>query len=111
MGTSLSHEMVSHIKDVYVRLGHRALLNRCRKAKTQNRNDTIHGEGWAKCPKTGFAGLPRVVSAICAAVAEFNERIEATVERTFASGAQRRSSALKADKLRQAEHKTGAQER
>ncbi|KAK2152643.1 hypothetical protein NP493_2432g00007 [Ridgeia piscesae] len=46
----------------------------------------------------------RVVAAVCASVAEFNEGIGMTVERTFAlmaipTGQQRKKSARKADQL------------
>ncbi|KAK2180015.1 hypothetical protein NP493_462g02027 [Ridgeia piscesae] len=55
-----------------------------------------------KCPKTEFVGLMRVVAAVCASVAEFNEGIGMTIERTFAlmaipTGQQRKKSARKAD--------------
>jgi len=103
--TALSREVASHVKDVYLRLGHRDLLNRCLRVETQNKNESIHSKIWTKCPKTGFVGLMRVVTAVCASVAEFNEGIGMTVERTFAlmaipSGQQRKKSARKADQLR-----------
>ena len=103
--TPLSREVASHVKDVYLRLGHRDLLNRCLRVETQNNNECIHFKVWLKCPKTGFVGLMRVVAAVCAAVAEFNEGIGATIERTFRlmdipSGKQRKKSARKADQLR-----------
>ena len=82
--TALSREVASHVKDVYLRLGHRDLLNRCLRVETQNKNECIHSKIWTKCPKTGFVGLMRVVAAVCASVAEFNEGIGMTVERTFA---------------------------
>ena len=100
----LSWEVASHVKDVYLCLGHRDLLNRCLRVETQNKNECIHSKIWTKCPKTGFVGLMRVVAAVCASVAEFNEGIGMTVERTFAlmaipTGQQRKKSARKADQL------------
>jgi hypothetical protein len=73
--------------------------------ETQNKNECIHSKIWTKCPKTGFVGLTRVVAAVCASVAEFNEGIGMTVERTFAlmtipTGQQRKKSARKANQLR-----------
>ena len=70
----------------------------------QNKNECIHSKVWMKCPKTGFIGLLRVIAAVCASVAEFNEAIEGTITCTFrlmdiASGTRRKASALKADQM------------
>ena len=82
--TALSREVASHVKNVYLRLGHTDLLSRCLIVETQNKNECIHSKIRMKCPKTGFVRLMRVVAAVCASVAEFNEGIGMTVERTFA---------------------------
>ena len=58
---------------------HDDLLTRCLRGQTQNPNESIHSKVWAKCPKTGFACVHRVRSATCAAVAEFNVEVAATV--------------------------------
>ena len=54
--------------------------NRCLRVEMQNNNECIHSKVWTKCPKTGFVGLMRVVAAVCAAVAEFDEGIGVTIE-------------------------------
>ena len=65
VGTPLTKEVAEQVKEVYVRLGHPELLRRCVLGKTQNANETLHSKVWRKCPKTGFVGLMRVVSATC----------------------------------------------
>ena len=101
----LSGEVALHVKDVYVRLGHPDLLERCLKVETQNANESLHSKIWAKCPKTGFVGLTRVLAAMCGAVAEFNQGVELTAARLFSvmgmtSGSQLQLSAAKADERR-----------
>ena len=81
--TPLSLEVASHVKDLYLDLSHRDLLNWCLRVETQNKNECIHSKVWLKCPKTGFVGLMRVVAAVCAAFAEFNEGIGVMIEQTF----------------------------
>jgi len=63
VGTPLSKEVAEKVKDVYVRLGHPELLQRCCKVRTQNPNESLHSVVWKKCPKTGFIGLTRVLAA------------------------------------------------
>ena len=105
VGTPLSPEVAIHVKDVYTRLADKSLLERCLKGKTQNPNESLHSKIWAKCPKTGFVGLQRVLSSTCAAVAEFNSRVEVTMRRLcdtmgIASGERLIASAKKADRKR-----------
>ena len=85
-----------------MRLGHPELLRRCVLGKTQNANETLHSKVWCKCPKTGFIGLMRVVSATCSAIAEFNQGVASTVTRSYdimgiSGGSRLRMSAAKAD--------------
>ena len=54
-GTPLTRDVSRHVEEVYVRLGHPDLLRRCL--------------------KTGFGAFQRVVAAICAAIAVFNQGI------------------------------------
>ena len=54
-GTLLTRDVSRHVEEVYVRLGHTDLLRRCL--------------------KTGFVAFQRVVAAICASLAEFNQGI------------------------------------
>ena len=49
-------EVAGHVKDVYLRLGHSDLLNRCLRMETQNKNECIHSKIWMKCPKMGLLG-------------------------------------------------------
>ena len=79
VGTPLSAEVARHVKDVYTRLAHKDLLERCLFDKTQNPNESLYSKVWAKCPKMGFVGLQRVLSATCAVVAEFNSGVEVTM--------------------------------
>ena len=117
IGTPLSPEVATHVEEVYLRLGHSNLLSRCLRGDTQNPNESLHGKVWAKCPKTGFVGLQRVLFATCLAVAEFNSGARTTVEQLYGVmgmtiGPQLIASAEKADRkrlrqsLRQAESRT-----
>ena len=104
-GNSMARDVSRHVEEVYVRLGHPALLRRCLKGATQNANESLHSKVWAKCPKTGFVGYQRVVAATCAAIAEFNQGVESTVVRTYDimamdTGINTRLSAAKADDRR-----------
>ena len=115
VGTPLSADVARHVKDVYTRLAHKDLLERCLLGKTQNPNESLHSKVWAKCPKTGFVGLQRVLSATCAAVAEFNSGVEVTMRRLcdamgIASGTRLIASAEDADRRRllEAERQTEA---
>ena len=106
--TALSPEVASHVKEVYTRLSDKSLLERCLLGKTQNPNESLHSKIWAKCPKAGFVGLQRVLSATCAAVAEFNGGVEVTMRRLcgtmgIASGERLIASAEKADRKRMRE--------
>ena len=117
VSTPLSPEVAAHVEDVYLRLGHRDLLSRCLRNTTQNRNESLHARVWAKCPKTGFVGMQRVLFATCLAVSEFNSGALTTVEQLYsemgmptgthliASGEKADSKRLKKS-LRQAESRT-----
>ena len=77
----LSPEVATHVEEVYLRLGHSDILSRCLRGDTQNPNK--HAKVSAKCLKTGFVGLQRVLFATCLAVAEFNSGAQTTVEQLF----------------------------
>ncbi|KAI0225873.1 L-2-hydroxyglutarate dehydrogenase, mitochondrial [Lamellibrachia satsuma] len=105
VGTPLTKEVAEQVKEVYVRLDPE-LLHRCVLGKTQNANETLHSKVWRKCPKTGFVGLMRIVSATCLAIAEFNQGVVSTVTRSYdimgiSGGSRLRISAAKADSRRQ----------
>ena len=57
VGTPLSAEVVEHLQEVYLRLGHPDLLRRCLRGVTQNANESLHNKLWTKCPKTGFVDM------------------------------------------------------
>ena len=84
VGTPLTKDVAEKVKEVYVRLGHPDLLDRCLQVKTQNANESLHSKVWLKWPKTGFVGLMRVVAATCLAIAEFNQGIGSMVTRSYA---------------------------
>ena len=84
IGTPLSPEVATHVEEVYLRLGHSDLLSHCLRGDAQNPNESLHGKVRAKCPKTGFVGLQRVLFATCLAVAEFNSGAQTTVEQSWA---------------------------
>ena len=103
--TPLAKDVAEQVKEVYIRLGHPDLLQRCLRGQTQNANEALHAKVWLKCPKTGFFGLPRVVSATCSAIAEFNQGIGSTISHSdeimgMPIGKQLRTSAAKADSRR-----------
>ena len=102
VGTPLAKDVAEKVKEVYVRLGHPDLLDRCLQGKTQNANESLHSKVWLKCPKTGFVGLMRVCAATCLAIAEFNQGIGSTVTRSYAimglqCGSRLKVSAAEAD--------------
>ena len=71
----LSPEVAAQVQAVNLRLIRRDLLSRCPRSATHNPNESLHAKMWAKFPKTSFAGLQRVLLAICLAVAEFNSGV------------------------------------
>ena len=105
VGTPLAKDVAEKVKEVYVRLGHPDLLDRCLQGKTQNANESLHSKVWLKCPKTGFVGLMRVCAATCLAIAEFNQGFGSTVTRSYAimglqCGSRLKVSAAEADSRR-----------
>ena len=79
VATPISVDVAVRVKAVYERLSHDDLLTRCLRGQTQDANESLHSKVWAKCTKTGFACVHRVRSATCAAVAEFNVGVAATM--------------------------------
>ena len=96
VGTPLSAEVVEHLQEVYLRLGHPDLLRRCLRGVTQNANESLHSKVWTKCPKTGFVGMLRVIGATCAAISEFNQGVASSVARVYEAMGLKRGSCLKA---------------
>ena len=83
ISTPLSPPVAAQVKEMYDRLSHKDLLGRCRQGVTQNTNECLDSKIWAKCPKTGFVGLQRVLFSTCCAVGEFNNGGLATVEELY----------------------------
>ena len=115
VGTPLSAEVAKPVREVYARLSHDDLLTRCLRGETQNPNESLHSKIWAKCPKTGFVCVHRVLAATCAAVAEFNSGVEVTMRHLcdvmgVTPGEHLLASAEKTDarRLQQAERQTKA---
>ena len=77
--TALSDEIAKPVSEVYEQVSQDDLLTRCLRGQTQNPNESLHSKVWAKCQKTGFVCVHRVLSATCAAVAEFNVGVAATI--------------------------------
>ena len=81
------------------------ILSRCFRNTTQNRNESLHARVWAKCPKTGFVGMQRVLFAACFTVPEFNSCALTTVEQLYSemsmpTGTYLIVSGEKADRMR-----------
>ncbi|XP_065062199.1 LOW QUALITY PROTEIN: uncharacterized protein LOC135689025 [Rhopilema esculentum] len=60
------------LKPIFTRLSYRVLLQRCLAGMTQNQNECVNGQVWARCPKTRFCGKRRVVVAVCETIAVSN---------------------------------------
>ena len=113
--TALSEEVAKPVREVYERLSHDDLLTRCLRGQTQNPNESLHSKVSAKCPKTAFVCVNRVLSATCAAVAEFNVGVAATMRHLcevigVAQGQQLMASAKNTDarRLQQADRQMTA---
>eukprot|EP00745_Piridium_sociabile_P005746 TRINITY_DN136277_c0_g3_i1.p1 TRINITY_DN136277_c0_g3~~TRINITY_DN136277_c0_g3_i1.p1 ORF type:complete len:129 (+),score=27.05 TRINITY_DN136277_c0_g3_i1:101-487(+) len=49
------------------------LLNRIKHGRTQNANECLNGQIWARCPKTVHVGASRINAAVASAVSHFNQ--------------------------------------
>ncbi|KAG0415860.1 hypothetical protein HPB47_006970 [Ixodes persulcatus] len=65
-------DVAKEIVPIYNRLTQRELLIRCSRMKTQNANESFNALIWKRCPKTEFASLQTVETAVALAVLEFN---------------------------------------
>ena len=115
LATPLCAEVADVVRAVYTRLSDNDLLKRCLLGATQNANESLHAAIWAKCPKTSFVGLERVIAATSSAISEFNCGVKTTIEclcdvMGTASGSQLLASAEKADhrRVRQARRQAAA---
>ena len=60
------------LKPIFTRLTDDDLLKRCLQGQTQNRNESVNGQLWSRCPKSKYCGKRRVVIAVCETVGVFN---------------------------------------
>ncbi|XP_068700909.1 uncharacterized protein [Montipora foliosa] len=63
---------VEELKPIFTRLTSDDLLKRCLQGQTQNRNESVNGQLWSRCPKSRYCGKRRVVIAVCETVGVFN---------------------------------------
>ncbi|KAM7298379.1 hypothetical protein ISCGN_018975 [Ixodes scapularis] len=67
-----SKDVARELVPVYNRLSRKELLLRCSRMMTQNANESFNALIWKRCPKTEFASLRTVETAVALAVLEFN---------------------------------------
>ena len=75
-GSHKEHETISpdigkQLVPIFQRLSDKDLLKRCSRNKTQNQNESFHNIIWKICPKTLFAGLRTVSTAVKLAACQF----------------------------------------
>jgi hypothetical protein len=70
--TPISTHVLKHIAPIYKRLSDEALLQKCIRGQTQNRNESLHSNIWKYCNKSKFTSLPLLQAAVSRAVSEFN---------------------------------------
>ena len=73
VGTPLAQNVAEAIKPIYDRMSQNCLLERVQHGKTQNANECVNGQIWARCPKTVHVGVGRVNAAVSSAVSHFNQ--------------------------------------
>ncbi|KAM7303206.1 hypothetical protein ISCGN_013186 [Ixodes scapularis] len=73
---AFSKDVARELVPVYNRLSRKELLLRCSRMMTQNANESFNALIWKRCPKTEFASLRTVETAVALAVLEFNPRLK-----------------------------------
>ena len=68
VGTTLSQDVARAVRPVYERMSDPSLLERIQHGRTQNANECLNGQIWARCPKTVHVGTDRVNAAVASAV-------------------------------------------
>ncbi|KAL8583884.1 hypothetical protein ACOMHN_009638 [Nucella lapillus] len=71
--TPLSAQVSTSIRPIYERMSDLSLLNRIKHGRTQNANECLNGQIWARCPKTVHVGATRIRSAVASAISKFNK--------------------------------------
>ncbi|XP_076454221.1 uncharacterized protein LOC143289180 [Babylonia areolata] len=73
VGTPLSEDVARAIKPIYERMSNLALMEKIKHGRTQNANECVNGQIWAKCPKTVHVGAGRFNASVASAVSHFNQ--------------------------------------
>ncbi|XP_070183427.1 uncharacterized protein [Littorina saxatilis] len=73
VGTPLSADVARAVKPIYDRMSDVGLMARIKHGRTQNANECVNGQIWARCPKTVHVGASRVNAAVASAVSHFNQ--------------------------------------
>ena len=73
VGTPLARNVAEAIKPIYERMSQNSFLEKIRHGKTQNANECVNGQIWARCPKTVHVGVGRINAAVSSAVSHFNQ--------------------------------------
>ena len=73
IGTPLSQDVARAVRPIYERMSDPSLLERIEHGRTQNANECLNGQIWARCPKTVHVGADRVNAAVASAVSNFNQ--------------------------------------
>ena len=69
----MSGDVAKAVKPIYDRMSDLNLLNRVLHGRTQNANECLNGQIWARCPKTVHVGASRINAAVASAVSHFNQ--------------------------------------
>ena len=69
---SLPLEIGKKLVPIFQRLTEDKLLQRCKRNRTQNPNESLHGLIWRLCPKITFAGRRTIENATSMAICQFS---------------------------------------
>lgn len=73
--TPLREDVVAKMMPIFQRLASDALLEKCTKGQTQNRNESLHNVIWGRCPKVSNASKMRVDIAAARGISDFNHGV------------------------------------
>ncbi|GFY05495.1 uncharacterized protein TNCV_218771 [Trichonephila clavipes] len=82
VGTPINEKFLPKILPIFQRLASNEFLERCIRCGTQNANESLHSEIWAKCPKEIFVNKRHVKRAVTEAVCEYNKGTVRTIVET-----------------------------
>ena len=69
---TVPNEVGKKMVSIFQRLTDDELLQRCRRNRTQNPNESLHNLIWQYCPKIRYAGRYSVEGATCMAICQFS---------------------------------------